>query len=146
MAFIDYKEMLTEARDLFTKGHLKQAEVILQEIILINNKTPEVFQMLATIYYDQGQFKKAIRFFRRALEIDPTYTDASVGLSIILNDLGRYDEGKKVFEEAQTALDERKKRQNDPFMEEKIAIKHAELGEIYFQYKRFNEAIEQFFK
>ena len=65
--------------------------------------------MLATIYYDKGQFSKAIKTFKRALEIDPTYTDASVGLSIILNDLGRYEEGKEVFQKAQKLLDERKK-------------------------------------
>jgi tetratricopeptide (TPR) repeat protein len=100
---------------------------------------------MATIYYDQGKFNKAIKTFRRALEIDPTYTDASVGLSIILNDLGRYDEGKKVFVDAQEAL-QKKSTDADPYVQEKLATKHDELGEMYFQYKRYEEALEQYFK
>ncbi len=48
--------------------------------------------MLASIAFDRGQLKRAIQLFKQSLEIDPEFTDSSVGLSIILNDLGRYDE------------------------------------------------------
>jgi tetratricopeptide (TPR) repeat protein len=138
-------DMLSEARENFIEGNYKVAEPILSQMILQNTRNPEVYQMLATIYYDKGQFNKAIKTFRRALEIDPTYTDASVGLSIILNDLGKYDEGKKVFEEARGILD-RKSGKMDSYIEEKIASKHDELADLYFQYKRYNEALEQLLK
>jgi tetratricopeptide (TPR) repeat protein len=134
--------MLSETREYFIDGNYKMAEPILQQMLLQNTRNPEVYQMLATIYYDKGQFSKAIKTFKRALEIDPTYTDASVGLSIILNDLGKYDEGKQVFLEAQTQLD-KKAGKNDPFVDEKLSSKHEELADLYFQYKRFNEALEQ---
>lgn len=98
-------EMLAEARENFVDGNYKVSEPILNQLILQNTRNPEVYQMLATIYYDKGQFNKAIKTFKRALEIDPAYTDASVGLSIILNDLGKYEEGKQVFQEAQKLLD-----------------------------------------
>ena len=140
-----FDEMLDEAKQHFLTGNYKIAEPILSQMLMQNSRNPEVFQMLATIYYDKGQFNKAIKTFRRALEIDPTYTDASVGLSIILNDLGRYDEGRQVFETAQGLLDKRK-GQIDPFLEEKLASKHEELADLYFQYKRFSEALEQLFK
>lgn len=139
------EEMLSEARREFINGNYKVAEPLLNQLILGNSRNPEIFQMLATISYDKGQFNKAIKTFRRALEIDPTYTDASVGLSIILNDLGRYDEGKQVFEEAKNLLDKRK-GQSDPWLEEKLASKHEELADLYFQYQRFNEALEQLLK
>ncbi|MES3038493.1 MAG: tetratricopeptide repeat protein, partial [Bdellovibrionota bacterium] len=102
------EELLQEARRNFIDGNYKMAENLLSQLVLGNLKNPEVFQMLGTIYYDQGQFNKAIRTFKRAIEIDPNYTDASVGLSIILNDLGRYEEGRKVFEDAQSLLDKKK--------------------------------------
>lgn len=140
-----FEDILQEVRADFIDGNYKVAEPILQQLILKNTKNPEVYQMLATIAYDKGQFNKAIKTFKRALEIDPTYTDASVGLSIILNDLGRYDEGKVVFEEAQSLLDQRK-GQNDPYLDEKIASKHEELADLYFQCKRFNESLEQLLK
>jgi len=135
-------DMLAEAREYFIDGNYKMAEPILQQMLLQNTRNPEVYQMLATIYYDKGQFSKAIKTFKRALEIDPTYTDASVGLSIILNDLGKYDEGKQVFVDAQDQL-EKKTGKNDPFIDEKLSSKHEELADLYFQYKRYNEALEQ---
>ncbi len=145
MAEVLMEDMLNEAREAFIGGNYRVAEPLLNQMLLQNSKNPEIYQMLATICYDKGQFNKAIKTFKRALEIDPTYTDASVGLSIILNDLGRYDEGKQVFEEAQKLLD-RKTGKMDSYIEEKLASKHEELADIYFQYKQFNEALEQLYK
>jgi tetratricopeptide (TPR) repeat protein len=146
MAYVDHKELLDNARKRFMQGDLTAAEAILHQLILVNNRIPEAFQLLGTIFYDRGQFSKAIKHFERALEIDPTYTDASVGLSIILNDLGRYEDGKKVFQNAQKALNEAKKKQSDPYVEEKLCKQHLQLGDLYFQYQRFGEALEQFYK
>jgi tetratricopeptide (TPR) repeat protein len=140
-----YDDMFAEAKQSFISGNYKIAEPILQQMILQGTRNPEVFQMFATICYDKGQFNKAIKTFKRALEIDPTYTDASVGLSIILNDLGRYEEGKEVFNTAQSVLNQRK-GQKDPFLEEKIATKHEELADLYFQIQSYNEALDQLLK
>lgn len=145
MAELSLDEAFAEAKANFISGNYKIAEALLTQLILHNNRNPEVYQMLATLYYDKGQFNKAIKTFKRALEIDPSYTDASVGLSIILNDLGRYEEGKKIFEDAQVML-ERKKGKSDPWLDEKLASKHEELADLYFQYQRYSEALEQLFK
>ncbi len=138
-------EMLNEAKDSFLKGNYKLAEPLLQQLILRVSRNPEIFQMLGTIYYEQGQFNKAIRTFQRALEIDPSYTDASVGLSIVLNDIGKYDDAKKVFLDAQEYLS-KKAGQRDPFIDEKLASKHEELGDLYCQYKRYKEGLDQFLR
>lgn len=141
----NFNEILDLARKQFIKGHYTQAEPLLQQMLLKNNKEPEIFQMLATIYYDRGKFNKAIKTFKRALEVDPSYTDASIGLSIVLNDLGRYQEGRDVFESAQKAL-ESKKKKSDPFIEQLLAQKHEELGHIYYDNKRYKGAFEEFLK
>ncbi len=65
--------MLGSARDYFRENKYGLAEPLLNQLILKNAKSPEVFQMLGTIYYDQGKFNKAIRAFRRALEADGLY-------------------------------------------------------------------------
>ncbi len=142
---ISKEEILNEARSHFINGNYKMAEGLLNQLLLSPQRNPEIYQMLATIYYDQGQFSRAIKTFKRALEIDPTYTDASVGLSIILNDLGKYDEGKRVFLDAQKLLDLKSGR-NDPYIDEKIASKHEEIADLYFQYKKYSEALEQLLK
>lgn len=138
-------EMMQEARQAFMTGDDRTAESLLQQLLLRVQRNPEIHQMLATIAYNRGQFNKAIQHFKRALEIDPAYTDASVGLSIILNDLGRYDEGKKVFVEARQRLD-RAKGKPDPWVDEKLASKHEELADLYSQYARPQEALEQLLK
>lgn len=145
MASVDYSYMLSTAKENFISGNYKVAEPMLKQLLLVKNRDPEVYQMLATIYYDQGKFKRAIKTFRRALEIDPDYTDASIGLSIILNDIGKYDEGQQVFNDARQLLDKRKSRL-DSHAEEKISQKHLELGELYANYKMFSDAIEQYSK
>lgn len=137
--------MLLTAREYFNENKYSLAEPILNQLILKNAKSPEVFHMLGTIYYDHGKFNKAIRAFKRALELEPTFTDASVGLSIILNDLGKYEEGRKVFEEARELL-AKQSQSEDPYINEKFSIKHDELGEMYFQHGRFKEALEQYYK
>jgi tetratricopeptide (TPR) repeat protein len=145
MPTADENDLLSAAREKFRNGEMPMAERLLQQLILLNNKLPEVFHMLGTIYYDQGKFTRAIQTFKRALEIDPGFTDASVGLSIIYNDLGKYQEGKAVFEEAQKQLNQTKNRP-DPYLEERLASKHLELGDMYFQAQRFDEALEQYYK
>lgn len=145
MAFSDYRELVRQAKESFIEGDYRTAEPLLQQALLQNNKDPEIYQMLATLSYDKGQFNKAIKAFKKALEIDPGYTDASVGLSIILNDLGRYEEAKEVFTDAQERLNETKK-QSDPFIEDRITQKHIELGDLYFQISKFEDALEQYAK
>tara|TARA_B100000749_G_scaffold122825_1_gene93957 strand:- start:212351 stop:213085 length:735 start_codon:yes stop_codon:yes gene_type:complete len=142
---VDQSELFVTAKEYFNEGQYRQAEPLLNQLILRNSKNSEVFHMLGTIFYDQGKFNKAIRSFKRALEIDPTFTDASVGLSIILNDLGRYEEGQKVFEDAKKVLDQ-KRMEEDPYVNEKLALKHDELAEMYTRYGRDSEALDQFYK
>jgi tetratricopeptide (TPR) repeat protein len=145
LEIVSNHDMLATARDYFRENKYALAEPVLNQLILKNAKSPEVFHMLGTIYYDQGKFNKAIRAFRRALELEPTFTDASVGLSIILNDLGKYEEGRKVFDEARDLL-ARQSSGEDPYINEKFSIKHDELGEMYFHHTRYKEALEQYFK
>ena len=131
------------ARENFIEGRYQIAEPILNNLIQKGSKNPEVLQMLATIFYDRGQFNKAIQTFKKALELDPSYTDASVGLSIILNDLGKYEEGKKIFIEAQDRLAKKTSVRTDIHANERLASKHEELADLYSQYNRYTEALEQ---
>ena len=139
------QQLIEEARIAFIEGDYATAEPLLNQPTILNSKNPEVLQMLATIYYDQGKFNKAISTFKKALEIEPSYTDAAVGLSIILNDIGRYDDAKKIFEDAKAQLDA-KKQASEPNINEKFASKHAELADLYLQFKRFDESAEQYVK
>jgi len=143
MDMMENDDRFVLAKEYFLEGLYEKAEPVLNQIILNGSKNHHVFYMLGTIFYDQGKFNKAIKAFKRSLEISPSFTDSSVGLSIILNDLGRYDEGKKVFEEAKLMLS-LKNKDDDPYIDHKLSAKHDELGDLYLQYERFEEAIAQY--
>jgi tetratricopeptide (TPR) repeat protein len=145
MDFDALEELFQTADENFRENQYAEAEPILNQLVLKGSKRPEVYHMLGTIYHDQGKFNKAMRSFRRALELDPSFTDSSIGLSIILNDLGRYEDGQKVFEEARTMLAAKAQR-GDPHLNEKFATKHDELGELYLRHNLHAEALEQFNK
>lgn len=138
-------DVLAQARDLFNDNKYPSAEALLNQLILRNFKTAEIFHMLGVIYYDQGKFNKAIKAFQRALEIDPAHTDSSVGLSIILNDIGRYEDGKKVFVAAQSIVSGLA-QESSASTNEKLSLKHDELGQMYMRLHRYTEALEQFKK
>ena len=52
---------------------------------------------------------------------------------------------KKIFEDAKAQLDA-KKQINEPNINEKFAAKHAELADMYLQFKRYDESVEQYQK
>ncbi|MDZ4662624.1 MAG: tetratricopeptide repeat protein [Pseudomonadota bacterium] len=145
MRSVDAKEILEIAKKHFHEGNYVSAESLLGQVLISNLKSPDAYYMLGTINYDKGKFNKSVEFYKKALAVDPGFTDASVGLSILLNDLGRYDEGREVFQKAREHL-ELRSPELDPYIEEKFAQKHEELGSLYAQSKRHKEAIEQFTK
>ncbi len=138
-------DVYSEAKAQFEAGNYRVAEPLLEQMILKSLKRPELYWMLGTIASDKGQFNKAIKIFRRALEIDPGYTDASVSLSILLNDIGKYDEARVVYDDAQSRLNQ-KSTHDDPYWLEKISNKHEELADLYLQIKKPKEALDQLLK
>lgn len=93
----------------------------------------------------QGKLGQSIEDLKTALSYDPKHTDAAVCLSVILNDIGKYDEAKKVFEQANQSVF-MKQLGEDEQIDRRFAVKHFELGDMYFRYRRFDESIEEYNK
>ncbi len=142
----DPDELFHAAKEYFNEGHYKIVEPMLQQLMIIDDRNPDVHYMAGSLFFEKGQLKKALSSFKKALEIDPNFTDASIGLSIILNDLGRYGEGKRVFEEAYALMKQKESSGSEPYINDKLALKHEEMGDLYFLYKRYEEALENFNK
>ena len=140
----DPEELFQVAKEYFKEGHYKIAEPMLEQLLVLDPKNPELYYMVGAIFFEKGQLKKAMVAFRQSLKLDPKFTDSSIGLSIIMNDLGRYSQGKKVFEEAYALM--KQKDNAAPSLNEKIARKHEELGDIYFSNRKYEESLENFNK
>ncbi|RYZ85662.1 MAG: tetratricopeptide repeat protein [Proteobacteria bacterium] len=63
----------------------------------------------------------------------------------MLNDLGKYEDAKKVFEQANYSVVHRREGTVSS-IDQKFAVKHLELGDLYFRYRRYDEAIEEYSK
>ena len=112
-------------------------------LFLSEEKSARAYYLLGQLYYEKGQFAHTISAYKKALVINPQYVDASISLSVLYNDLGHYEEGGAIFNRALRAVEFHKKGE-DPFLNEKISAKHMELGYLYKQYLRYDEAMAQF--
>lgn len=140
--------LLNKGKELFNGGRYKEAQVLLNEVIEGNGKNIEAFFILGNIFHMKGEIGKAIKAFNRVLEIDPCHTDASISLSILYNDIGKYEEGKRIFDQTNERIKSRKSKDSieDNHINKKFAEKHYELAEMYMSYNRYDEALYEYNK
>lgn len=110
-----------------------------------NPEDSQLFYLRGVLRSFQGRLAPAMDDLKIALQQDPRHTDAAICLSIILNDIGKYDEAKKVFDQANSAL-LIKSSGDDIEIDRKFSVKHLELGDLYFRHRRYDEAIEEYGK
>jgi tetratricopeptide (TPR) repeat protein len=86
------------------------------------------FNNMATICYDNGDYKNSIKFLKKALEIKPNYLNAYYNITLVYVRTGRFSEA---LESADTLLSERK--ESSDFLQTK--------GFVLLSAGRFGEAI-----
>lgn len=147
MENVKLSDLLKKAREAFQNNDLKTASLFLNEIIEQNPNATEAFFYLANVFHVRGELGKAIKAFQRVLELDPHHTDAAISLSVIYNDIGKYEEAKIIFEKANNQV---KTTQNqgisDPHLNKKFSLKHYEIAEMYLSYGRADEALFEYNK
>ncbi len=147
MENVKLSDLLKKAKEAFQKNDLKTASLFLNEIIEQNPNATEAFFYLANVFHVRGELGKAIKAFQRVLELDPHHTDAAISLSVIYNDIGKYEEAKIIFEKANNQV---KTTQNqgisDPHLNKKFSLKHYEIAEMYLSYGRADEALFEYNK
>ncbi len=140
-------DLLKKAKDAFQRSDLKTASLLLNEVIEQNPNCTEAFFYLANVFHVRGELGKAIKAFQRVLELDPHHTDASISLSVIYNDIGKYEEAKAIFEKANNQVKNTQQQGlADPHLNRKFSLKHYELAEMYASYGRADEALFEYNK
>ncbi len=121
------------------------AESQIQSLLVSEPDSVDAYYLRGVLRNYQGKLFDSIEDLKRALELDPRHTDAAICLSVIYNDIGRYDDAKKIFEQAnQSVL--MNKTGDDVQVDQRFAVKHYELGDMYFRYRRFDESIDEYTK
>ncbi len=122
-----------------------EADVLLAQSLHREPDNADFYYLRGLLRSYQNKVSASIEDLKQSLKLDPRHTDAAVCLSIILNDIGHYDEAKKYFEQANQSVF-LKQAGDDAQIDHKFAIKHFELGDLYFRHRRFDAAIEEYNK
>jgi tetratricopeptide (TPR) repeat protein len=117
----------------------------LEKVAAEKSQFADVYNMLGLIYYYGSRFEDAIKAFRKAIEINPAYTEASLNLSVVYNELGQFERSSEVYAMAREG---RKDAESylDPYVKGKLANMHSGLGAIYKDLGFYNEAADEFKK
>ena len=134
-----------QIHQLILQKKFQEAEQRLMSSFKAEPDNADLYYLRGVLKSHQGKLGPAMDDLRFALKTDPKHTDAAVCLSIILNDIGKYDEAKKIFDQANQGLLS-KASGDDQEIDKKFSVKHLELGDLYFRHRRFDEAIEEYSK
>ena len=147
MEYVKLNDLIKKAKEAFQKNDLKTAALLLNEVIEQNPNSTEGFFHLANVFHVRGELGKAIKAFQRVLELDPHHTDAAISLSVIYNDIGKYEEAKAIFEKANNQVKNTQGQGlSDPHLNKKFSLKHYEIAEVYASYGRYDEALFEYNK
>src|SRR3954464_15602598 len=99
------KQLLVLGREHFDRREYERAEHVLRQVLDHTDRYADVYNMLAVILHERGDFVAAQRFFERAVELNPNYTEALLNLSVTYNDLGKYEAARQVYGRIKRAAD-----------------------------------------
>lgn len=132
-------------QDLVRRREFPAARRIAQELISENPLSSDAHYWLGVISQFEGRIGQAAEYLKRALDLDPKNTDAAICLSVLYNDVGSYDKAKEIFQVANQSVLTREDAVTNE-VDRKFASKHLELADLYFRYRRYDEAIEEYTK
>lgn len=133
------KELLILGREHYQKGEYDRAEHVLGQVLEKTDSFADVHNMLGFILHGRSDFVAAERHFERAVELNPTYTEALLNLAVTYNDLHKYEAARQVYARIHKA--EGQTGMMDPFARGKLANKHADLAQAYLDVGGREEAV-----
>lgn len=135
------KELLVLGREHYQKGEYDRAEHVLAQVLEKTDQFADVHNMLGFVLHSRGDFVAAERHFERAVELNPTYTEALLNLAVTYNDLGKYKAAKEVYSRINTKKSDGHGHILDTFARGKIANMHADLASAYLDVDCREEAV-----
>ncbi len=135
------KQTLRLAREHYERREFEKAEALLRGVLDQVDRFADVHNMLGVIAHTRRDYAEAERHLARALEINPSYTEAGLSLAVTYNDLGKFDLARQVHERATAS--QRPSDGVDPFVKGKIANMHAEVAQAYVDAGLLHEAIPE---
>ncbi len=136
------KQMLLVGREHYGKREFDKAEQLLAQVLEHDDRFADVHDMLGVIAHARGSFLQAEQHFERALEINPSYTEAALNLAVTYNDRGKYEAARAVYARIK-GKPTGQIAGLDPFARGKLANMHADLAQAYADSGLPREAIDE---
>ena len=136
------KQRLLLGREHYQKREYDKAEYLLRQVVDAADEYADVHHMLGVITHSRGDFASAEQHFERAVELNPNYTEASLNLMVTYNDLGKYEDARRIYATIRGRGSEDGESQ-DPFAKGKIANMHADVSQAYQDIGMKREAIAE---
>ncbi|KAA0258644.1 tetratricopeptide repeat protein [Deferribacter autotrophicus] len=126
-----------------SKDYVK-ARQFFEEFLKFNDNFADVHNYLGYIYYASNDLNRAIEHYKKAIELNPYYTEALINLVVILHSIGE-------FKKAEKYLDSLKKSEKvrgiaDKYCIGKLANMHAEIANRYTSLFLYEEAANEYEK
>lgn len=141
-----WNESYELGKKAFDEKSYTEAQIYLEEVLREKDNFADVYNMLGYIYYAASRRNDAIECFEKALQINPNYTEVSLNLAVIYNEMGEFDKAQGVYAKAKEAGKSSSTSYLDPFAKGKLANMHAEIGTIYQTLGFYREAVDEYKK
>jgi tetratricopeptide (TPR) repeat protein len=144
-------ELYKQGNELYDAKEYEKAGRVFQELLAINPRFADIQNKLGIIYNQTNRLELAAQAFEKALDLNAGYTEASLNLAITYSDLHQYEKAREVFEHAAhfTELPEDKTSTTsgiDPYVKGKIAAEHLRVGNMYYDLRLLDDAINEYQK
>jgi tetratricopeptide (TPR) repeat protein len=141
----EIRQLVQQATSAFEAGSYDEAEALLLRVV---DRTPtyaNVFNMLGFIASQRNAGEQAVTLFRRALSLNPDYTEARLNLVLTLTDMGAYEQAAQEATRLESP-DAPGPQRLSLGVRGKLANAHADLGRKYHELGLYAEAIAEYDK
>ncbi len=142
----NWHESYELGKKAFGEDNYEEALEHLSKVLTEKVTYADVYNMLGVINASKDNNDEAIGYFKKALALNPRYTEAGLNLSVVYNNMGEFDLAREVYGNAKDITVGASGSYLDSNVKGKLSNMHAEIGHLYKNIGMFNEACEEFTK
>ncbi len=133
---MDPDAIIKKATEFHSRGDLKKARELYQEVLEIDEKNLHAHVLLGSIFYYFNDVVDAERHYRRALELNPNYAMPYFNVGVIKQDKGELDEAIELYK---TAIE---KNPEYPQAYYNLGAIYKDKGDLFEAFKNFKMALD----
>jgi protein O-GlcNAc transferase len=137
------REMVNRGVSAWERDDFESALAAFEEVLVDYPHFADVHNKAGLSLAMLGRLEQALTHFDSALARNPSYAEAHLNRGIVLNELGRHEEARAAFERA-GEIDTRDSRAFPSELGNRIAVTHAQLGDLYLVADHPEEAARQY--